>query len=282
MTDLKPLLKGRSTAACAIAASFGLLLSGCATFSGSDRSANIVSSRPAAVSVDAGVDWAWSVSGDNAVRPLQVFSINGKTYLQMRPGQLIPAVVVEGQPVPFSITPPYVVVKGTPSRMDLLASGHRALIMHRGPVTMPAPPSQSSDRVQRVASNLSPATTGSAGGFATSAPAMTREVVRHAAAYSDVNVAAVPKAVPTDRVWRIKPDQKLLSRALADWSHEAGINLVWKSRVDVPITGAAEYRDGSFLLAMSQVLADASGHGYRFFFSMAGDKTVTVIALRAS
>lgn len=261
---------------CALALVIGATVSGCASFGHRSVSGNIVADRPAAVSVNAAADWSWSISGDAAIRPLQVFSLKGKTYLQMLPGQLIPAVLVSGEPVPFVVAPPYVVVSGTPTRMDLLSSGHRAVIAHRGPVAAPEHPVVSPNRVERVAAD-------------TAAPAglpaapKTRPVAHTP---TDI-VAPLQKALAAadegqSRVWRIKPSQRLLSRALADWSSSAGIKLVWKSRVDVPITGPADYRDESFLVAMSHVLADASTKEFRFFFSMTDTKTVTVVALRAS
>jgi hypothetical protein len=259
----------------AISAALAVALSACAPVSTRPDS-NTSMQRPAAAPVDGSADWAWVVSGDNAVRPMQVFSLEGKTYLQMRTGQLIPAVVVDGQPVPFSIAAPYIVVQGEPQRIDLLARGSRAVLLHRGAV--PAPPTIAPDRVQRIAvgggdlpaSPMQPE----------NAPDPLRSVMRA----PTVSVADVIKPAPVSvsRVWRIKPEQHLLSKALADWSQEAGVRLVWQSRVDVPITGSAEYREGSFLDAMGHALADASGDGYRFFYSMSGDKTITVVAVHAS
>lgn len=272
----------KSVLTCALGVAFAASLSGCASFGTRPSAGNIVSARPAAVSVDATADWSWSVSGDMAVRPLQVFSLNGKTYLQMRAGQLIPAVVVEGQPVPFTISAPYIVVQGKPSRIDLLASGYRAVLVHRGPVDMPESPVVP-DRVQRI-SDSSTLSSGAQTYPTASRGDGTREIIREPlpVAPTGNHRAIVDAAAAHQRVWRINPDQRLLSLALADWSRSAGIRLVWKSRVDVPITGAAEYHDGSFLVAMSHALADASGGGYRFFFSMTGNQTVTVVAIRAS
>jgi hypothetical protein len=262
----------------ALSAVIALSLTGCIE-GVRQTSSNDIVDRPAATSVEAQADWAWSVSGDNAVRPMQVFSLKGKTYLQMRTGQLIPAVIVDGQPVPFTIAAPYLVVQGKPARIDLLASGYRAVLMHKGPVAMPGP-AILPDRVQRISANEPTAPTAHTFALADNSAA-TREVVRQVEVPVQAPVVASASAAH-DRVWRISPDQRLLSLALQDWSRTAGVKLVWNSRVDVPITGLAEYHDGSFLVAMSRALADASGGGYRFFFSMTSTQTVTVVAIRAS
>jgi hypothetical protein len=282
----------RTTLAAAITIT---LLSGCASMGQDQPSGNrVTTERPAAVSVDGGVDWAWDISGDNAIRPAQVFSLNGKTYLQMLGHQLIPAVVVHGQPVPFVISPPYLVIEGEPDRMDLVTNGYRALVVHRGPVSMPTQPAIAPSRVERVASTSDtdltpppPSSPMTIAGYETAQTGPSVRDVPHAPVTTPnvgrvVNAAIVDAKTAAARVWRISPDQRLLSRALIDWSHEAGINLVWNTKVDVPITGYKDYSDSSFVVAMSQVLADASGHGYRFYFTMPNPKTITVVALSAS
>lgn len=253
------------------------LLVGCAT--APQRPENEMMARPSAAPVQAGADWAWVVSGDNAIRPIQVFTLDGKTYLQMRPGQIVPAVLVNSQPVSFTINAPYLVVQGAPARIDLISSGYRAVLLHRGPVSAPVAPSR--DRVQRVDGDDASTQTYP---MSSDADLATREVVRQAppAATNTLPTMVVTASEARSRVWRIEPDQHLLSRALTDWASRAGMRVVWNSRVDVPITGPAEYRDGSFIAAMSHALADASGDGYRFYYSMNdSDHTVTVIALRS-
>lgn len=94
--------------------------------------------RPAATSVAAGIDWDWDAEGDNAVRPSKPFSIHGKTYLPMRQDQLMPAIFVAGQVVPFDYSPPYLVVQGEPPKIDLIAHGYRAVITKRLPPPPPA------------------------------------------------------------------------------------------------------------------------------------------------
>lgn len=274
---------------------FGLLLaatlgaSGCAVFQQRPApTGNTVTARPAAVSVNGLADWSWDISGDAVVRPLQVFSLSGQTYFQMLPRQRIPAIFVDGQPVPFTISPPYLIVKGVPQRFDLMADGYRALVIHRGPVTMPNVPAVDvPSRVDHEGADddgAPQAAAGEPGTIAhfiaiTRAPA-TRDVPRPVVDVGKALAAAAPAADTTRRVWRITPSQRTLSRALADWSREAGVKLVWKSDVDLPIERPAEYREPKFFAAMASLLSDANTAGYRFFYSYT-DGVITVISIKS-
>jgi len=269
-----------------------LSFSGCATLSaafqhgGSPATSNSLSSRPAAGSTSGEADWAWRVSGDGAVRPLQVFSLRGKTYLQMRPGQLVPAVIVNGAPVPFVVSAPYVVIEGTPQRIDLLTDGYRAIVIHEGPKQMPAAPAVEPLRVQRDVSAVSadaPTPTPTVAPTVQQATARATDAdtrkVEHAKTEITPQAAQAIARADTNRVWRVEPDQKLLSRALGEWGKRAGMRVVWRTQVDVPITGSAEYADDSFADAAARLLADASTPRYRFFYSIDGD-TITVVTVQ--
>lgn len=264
-----------------LAAALIVSLSGCAAIA--KLSGNNMSVRPAAASVDGQTDWAWDVSGDAVVRPLQVFSLRDKTYLQMLPGQRIPAVLVDGSAIPFTISPPYIVVQGTAQRYDLMADGYRAVIVHRGLLNMPAAPATvDPTRVQRMPSvAMQPGMPDPASpGFVNVPPA--REIAHPQVDLQQAQVAAssTPSA-DEPRVWRIDPSQRLLSVALSEWAKQAGAELVWKSDVDLPIRSAADYRAPKFFAAMSDVLADASNSGYRFFYAVNG-RVVTIISIKQS
>ncbi len=128
-----------------------LALSGCAALPRSEAvGANKYAPRPAASPVDIGADWNWLVSGDRAISPVQVFSMKGKTYLQMRPQQIVPAIVVAGVPVPFQISQPYLVIHGEPREIDLISSGYRAVVVRVGADQAPKI-DNSIDRIRRAA-----------------------------------------------------------------------------------------------------------------------------------
>jgi hypothetical protein len=117
-----------------------LALSGCSTvnwtwiaqYQKSNSDGNIVRDRPGAASVDyPDLHWAYTIEGTSLLRPQQVFAFRGATYLQMRPGQNMPVVLADGKIVRVDLFPPYLVVRGTPSRIDLLADGYRVIILKR-------------------------------------------------------------------------------------------------------------------------------------------------------
>jgi hypothetical protein len=85
-----------------------------------------VADRPAAAPVDVGVNWGWRVVGDAAVRPVQVFSMNGQTYLQMRDRRPV-VLLAGGEIVPFMTSWPYLVIQGEPDHVDIVADGYRAI-----------------------------------------------------------------------------------------------------------------------------------------------------------
>lgn len=89
---------------------------------------NVLTDRPAAASVDAGLSWSYRIEGNRAIRPSQVFSYRGATYLLMQPGQALPVVLVNGVVTRFDVFPPYIVLRGTPARIDLLSEGYRVII----------------------------------------------------------------------------------------------------------------------------------------------------------
>jgi len=134
------------------------LVAGCATQPPKDATAGTErqsTTRPAASPVDVGVNWSYTSRGDAAIRPIQVFSLRGKTYLQMRQNQILPVVLVDGAPVPFQLEPPYIVIEGTPNRMDLVSDGWRAIVQYGPASGLPATPSRIGDpsRVQSAFSN---------------------------------------------------------------------------------------------------------------------------------
>lgn len=85
-----------------------------------------VADRPAAAPVDVGIEWGWRIVGDAAVRPVQVFSLNGQTYLHMRDRRPL-ILLVGGEVVPFQPSWPYLVIQGEPDRVDIVMEGYRAI-----------------------------------------------------------------------------------------------------------------------------------------------------------
>lgn len=147
-----------------------IALSGCTTVSlfpeEANQGTNSVADRPAAAPVDVGINWSWRIVGDEAVRPVQVFDTRGQTFLQMRPQAQEVVILSNGQVLPFQVSPPYLVLQGTPSQLDVVRDGYRAVLVRSAaqeaaqqpslastvPAVVPAPVVEqgSVSRVQRV------------------------------------------------------------------------------------------------------------------------------------
>lgn len=111
----------------------GLAMTACATSPAPSTGTNLVAARPAAADATAGFNWSWDISGDPQVRPMQVFSNKESTWLQMGPRQAMPAVFVDGAPVPFELNPPFIKIIGSPDRIELVATAYRAVVIKRNP-----------------------------------------------------------------------------------------------------------------------------------------------------
>lgn len=135
------------------------LIAGCATQPPAPPTPPVqVADRPAAAPVDVGIEWSWRLVGDATARPVQVFSMNGQTYLQMRDRRPV-VLLVGGQIVPFLTSWPYLIVQGEPARIDIVLEGYRAIAERtstQNAVTAPpnaekpAPVTESRPRVERA------------------------------------------------------------------------------------------------------------------------------------
>jgi uncharacterized protein YceK len=267
----------RLASSAVLAMAVALSMSGCASvgalFRGGQASSDSGAlARPAATSVDAGYDFDWTVRGDTAIRPVQVFSDAGHTYIQMRAGQMIPEVIVDGAPVPFSISPPNLIVSGDPSVIDLVSDGYRAVLVNGSP-TVPQVPVNPA-RVRFV--DMGP------DGQLTAPEAMRRvdnaKVQPPASAPAMVPRSASPSVETT---WYVSSGDRLLSHALVDLLAQHGKTLEWHTRVDLPVLRTFGVRANDSLTAIAKILALASNTtGYRFFFSIRGD-TYIVTAQKA-
>lgn len=106
-------------------------MAACGSVTPPSKQANVVAERPSAGDSTGGFDWAWDISGDPQIRPMQVFSNKESTWLQMGPRQVMPAVFVGGSPVPFELNAPYIKILGSPDRIELVATAYRAIVVKR-------------------------------------------------------------------------------------------------------------------------------------------------------
>lgn len=125
-------------------------LAGCQTPVPVALDANNLSDRPPAVSTTANFQWNYDISGDRAIRPIQVFSNGEKTWLQMSPAAAFPAIFVNDLPIPFSIEAPYLVIVGAPQRINLVSAQYRAIVSRRTSDAKAAPPMRSTGEASRI------------------------------------------------------------------------------------------------------------------------------------
>ncbi|MFV9473734.1 TrbG/VirB9 family P-type conjugative transfer protein [Advenella sp. RU8] len=76
----------------------------------------------------------WSLSGDPAIAPLQVFSTGDEIWLQFAPDVAVPAIFAaypEGEkPLPYHRNDPYVVIKGNWAELSLRAGNRLVRVQH--------------------------------------------------------------------------------------------------------------------------------------------------------
>lgn len=127
-------------------------MAGCATQEPVKEPPVMVADRPAAAPVDVGIEWSWRIVGDAAARPVQVFSMNGQTYLHMRDRRPV-VLLVGGEVLPFLTSWPYLVIQGEPDRVDVVLDGYRAVLEHtasRSPAYAPDAQPRAGAIVERV------------------------------------------------------------------------------------------------------------------------------------
>jgi hypothetical protein len=268
MNPIKTMESIRKAVVLSAAIAAALALGGCASFSARGNTYPNTT-RPAATSVGLNADWRWNVTGDAAIRPIQVFAMRGHTYLQMRPGQVIPAVVIDGKPVSFALATPYIVVTGTPHRIDLIAQGYRALVLHEGPITVHAAPA--------VSASAPPAITADP---AATPPRMTdgsyvvirrRPSIPAEAAASVAAVTGAPRYTPSWTLVAAPGGGTTLSTALRAMLSAHGLRLEWSAPVDVPLRSDFSVNASTDYAAVGQILAAASVTGWRYYFSISRD-----------
>lgn len=244
-----------------------LALGGCASFGARDGSYPDTT-RPAATSVSLNADWRWNITGDTAIRPIQVFAMRGHTYLQMRPGQIIPAVVIDGKPVTFALATPYIVVTGTPHRIDLIAQGYRALVLHEGPITVHAAPVAAVPAPPAAVTHpaVPPRMTDSGYVVIRRQPSIPAEAAASVAA-----VTGAPHYAPSWTLIAGPGGGTTLSSALRAMLSAHGLRLEWGAPVDVPLRSDFSVNASTDYAAVGQILAAASVTGWRYYFSISRD-----------
>jgi hypothetical protein len=213
-------------------------------------------------------DFAWRLSGDRQVAPLQVFDDGAQTWLQFKAGQVLPAIFASTGgaelPVHYTHRAPYVVLAGKwptllmrggqlQARADYLGStgpGSRASDIPPAPVPAPAIVDAAVAPQGRNIVGAVPGRIERAGGYAANpgGVAVRRNAADAASASSSIAAPAVYRAGPADENMR---------RVLARWAAASGWTFGpehWAVDVDIPLAGAADF-GVDFKKAVRQLMA---------------------------
>jgi hypothetical protein len=251
-------------------------LTGCGAFASSGAPSQWHAQSRAAVRYD----FAWRLTGDRQVAPLQVFDDGTRTWLQFRAGQAVPAIFAgtEGGEIAVTYTQrnPYVVLDGKwptlfmrggslQARADYLGAG--AATLHAAAITpgvsaplapsfaasaglaaIPAPAIQDASRAPHAAGRPAAAPRAVAAGPAridTTSPSHAR------------GNSAAASALATHAAYRALPADGNMRRVLLRWASAAGWTFGpehWAVDVDIPLAGGAEF-GGDFKGAVRGLMA---------------------------
>lgn len=234
--------------------------------------------------------FAWRLSGDRAVAPLQVFDDGKRTWLQFAPGQPVPAIFQQDatgdRPVSYTVEGPYLVLTGVWPRL-ILRGGHLRSMAERlddtavgSPVAAdtPSPPATVTPVHDNAASPPAPLPrsgvqsgldTPAAPAVTTSAPAPDTASARAAMpAMAGDTPGSTPSAqmltaasfelgAKSPSAFEVSPQDATLRAALARWARTAGWTFDaehWAVDADIPIVGSARF-EALFKPAVQQLVA---------------------------
>lgn len=222
--------------------------------------------------------FAWRLSGDREVAPLQVFDNGRQTWLQFAPQQPLPAVFEHtpagDRPLRYTRQGPYMVLQGVWPEL-LLRGGHlKSLVQRQNNAVVEqavvAPPKAVAVAVTDALFNTFVQDT-----LAPPAVAMVEKPVPAASAEkpADIAVAVAPldtltaasfeKAVQANTLsepfqpYSVSPHDPNLRSALARWAQTAGWMFSpehWAVDADIPIVGTATFGP-DFKLAVQELVA---------------------------
>lgn len=173
---------------------------------------------------DGRLDFAWKLSGDRTVAPLQVFSDNSRTWLHWHPNQSIPAIIAsqdgQEQVLTYRRQDPYTIIEGHWSRLSFRAGRQQAQARRVRSLPESAPMQPQSLRSEPVVQS-----------------AMTHT-------HSSDSSASVVKAPSI--AFAVTPEDQNLRQALTRWSGISGWRFQpehWAVDVDIPLSAGASFSD---------------------------------------
>jgi hypothetical protein len=200
---------------------FVMLTQGCAMQS---RFAHSHSAKNDAQIPDGRLDFAWKLSGDRTVAPLQVFSDNSRTWLHWHPNQSIPAIIAsqdgQEQVLTYTRQDPYTIIEGHWSRLSFRAGRQQAQARRVRSLPESAPMQPQPLRSEPVVQS-----------------AMTHTHSRD----SSASVVKAPSIA-----FAVTPEDQNLRQALTRWSGISGWRFQpehWVVDVDIPLSAGASFSD---------------------------------------
>ena len=203
------------------------------------------------------LDFAWKLSGERTIAPLQVFSDATQTWLQWLPQQAIPLILSsdrEGERVlSYTRQDPYTIIAGHWPRLIFRLGNQQAQARR---VRTDSQASQSP--VQQTSARSSAATTRPA------STAMSRSATEESAsAFTPTTPAKqvneVNSVTASTAVYAVTPEDQHLRQTLTRWAHISGWHFQaehWGVEVDIPLSGAAKFSDD--FISSVQALVEAT------------------------
>lgn len=209
--------------------------------------------------------FAWRLSGDRAVAPLQVFDNGKRTWMQFAPGQPVPAIFRQDgtgdRPLPYTREGPYLVLAGVWPRLVMRGGQLRSKAEKldvAGPVE--APVIDKLDSPVTVAPvDDTPNASVAPEPVAANIPgrADTPDARDVAASAQMLTAASFELSTESPHRFEVSPKDATLRAALARWARTAGWTFDvehWAVDADIPIVGSARF-DMGFKPAVQQLVA---------------------------
>lgn len=200
---------------------FVMLTQGCAIQS---RLAHSDTIKSDAQIPDGRLDFAWKLSGDRTVAPLQVFSDNSRTWLHWHPNQSVPAILAsqdgQEQVLTYKRQDPYTIIEGHWSRLSFRAGRQQAQARRVRSLQEPPPAPAQSLR---------------------SEPVVQSSVTHTTARDSSVTSVQAPSLA-----FAVTPEDQNLRQALIRWTGISGWRFQpehWVVDVDIPLSAGASFSD---------------------------------------
>lgn len=207
--------------------------------------------------------FAWRLSGDRAVAPLQVFDNGRRTWLQFAPQQALPAVFEHSatgdRPLAYTREGPYMLLDGVWPKL-VLRGGHLKSLVERVSEAAPEPVATLPEAATITSEPAAPVSALMPDTVLPEASTASTPVAPLAA---KLTAASFEHGLETEgsaelpQRYVVSPQDQNLRSALARWAQSAGWTFEpehWAVDADIPIVGSAAFEPG-FKFAVQELMA---------------------------